>query len=384
MSNKPKISIITIDMGTGGTERVISLLLPHLIKDFEVTLCIFYNYIDFDIPKEVETVILIPNQAKRKSLVFKLKNLAILTSRYRKLVKSKNIEISISFLPIPNIINSILKKLNPSLKTILSERCYSSEMYRNTPQSMRLAKLCFPIFYNLNDKLFSNSVYINKDLQDNFGVKLPLSVIYNPLNALPQNQIVETDIIEKENFNLITVGALYEPKNQELIIRAIYLLKAPNLHLTLLGSGPLEQELKKESKTLKLTENVHFKGKVSNVTEYLSKSDCFILSSNTEGFPNVILEALAVGLPVISTNCMSGPIELLNENQPVSINKGEFICAKYGILINPNDEIALSKAINHLRSDLNLRRAYSNKSKIRAQDFALPKIYNEFKTLITT
>lgn len=384
MSGKPKISILTIDMGTGGTERVISLLLPKLIQDFEVTLCIFYDYIDFDIPKEVETIVLIPNQKKKKSIIFKVKNLFTLISKYRKLVKSKNIEISISFLPLPNIINSILKMFNKSLVTILSERCYSSEMYRNTPQSMKLAKLCFPLFYNVNDKLFSNSIYINKDLNENFGVKLPMSVIYNPLISMPKHQVSENQIREQNEFQLITVGALYEPKNQSLIIKALSQLKHSDLKLTLLGSGPLEGTLKKECKKFNLSENVHFKGKVSNVTEYLSKSDCFILSSNTEGFPNVVLEALAVGLPVISTNCLSGPLELLNENVEVNINPGEFVCVKYGILINPNDDVALAKAIDHLKQDVNLRKAYSNKSKTRAQDYALPKIYNEFKTLITT
>ena len=121
---------------------------------------------------------------------------------------------------------------------------------------------------------------------------------------------------------------------------------------------------------------------MKNVKEYLLNSDCFVLASNTEGFPNVLLEAMAVGLPVISTNCLSGPLEILNDNEPITIAKGEFYLAKYGILINVDDDIALSKAILFLRNNEDQRKTYCDLGFQKAQNFSLPKIYDQVKHLI--
>ena len=123
-------------------------------------------------------------------------------------------------------------------------------------------------------------------------------------------------------------------------------------------------------------------GKVKNVNEYLLQSDCFILSSITEGFPNVLLEAMAIGVPVISTNCMSGPLEILNDNETVLIEEGEYYLAKYGILINVNDEIALAKAITHLKENDTIRKEYSDLGFQKAKMYDLPEIYKQVKLLI--
>ena len=123
-------------------------------------------------------------------------------------------------------------------------------------------------------------------------------------------------------------------------------------------------------------------GKVKNVCDYLLDSDCFILSSVTEGFPNVLIEAMAIGLPSISTNCMSGPLEILNDNEKVYIKEGEFYLAKYGILINVNDNIALAKAIKFYKENDDIRKKYSDLGYQKAKQYDLPKIYKEVKLLI--
>jgi N-acetylgalactosamine-N,N'-diacetylbacillosaminyl-diphospho-undecaprenol 4-alpha-N-acetylgalactosaminyltransferase len=106
------------------------------------------------------------------------------------------------------------------------------------------------------------------------------------------------------------------------------------------------------------------------------------LSSNTEGFPNALLEALAVGLPSISTNCLSGPLELLNDNEPVQISNGEFYKAKYGILINNGDAIALAKALEFFHSNPNEKEKYGRLALERAKKYHLSNIYTEFKEFV--
>lgn len=382
MEIKPNISILTIDFGSGGAERVISLLLKKLIKDFNVTLVIFYDYVDFDIPEEVELIILLPKGDKINTFYRKAKDTLLISRKYNKLIKDKNIDISIAFLAIPNIINGIMAKLNKNLKTIISERCFPSIMYTANKSSKFLVKYVFPIFYPLNNHLFSNSLYINRDLKESFKVNMPMSVIYNPIEINDVN-IKSIDSISASNpLKLINVGNIYEPKNQKLILDAIHKLDKGEYHLTLCGSGILEEELIKYSSYLKLDDHVEFKGRINDVNDYLIASDCFVLSSKTEGFPNVVLEAMAIGLPVISTNCMSGPLELLNDNEPIEIEPGEFVEAKYGILINVDDVDGLVKALRYFKNNPNKRKHYSKVAFKRALKYDLPNIYNQVKELL--
>ncbi len=181
MNNKKNISVLTIDYGAGGAERVISLLLKHLVKDYNVTLVLFYKYIDYEIPEGVELVVLSSSMSRDNTIYRKAKDTLLVTWKYHRLIKRKNIDISLAFLALPNIINGIMAMWNKNLRTVISERCFPSIMYQANVSSRFLAKYMFPYFYAKNDHLFSNSVYINKDLKETFKVNMPMSVIYNPI-----------------------------------------------------------------------------------------------------------------------------------------------------------------------------------------------------------
>jgi L-malate glycosyltransferase len=114
--------------------------------------------------------------------------------------------------------------------------------------------------------------------------------------------------------------------------------------LLILGEGPLESELKALTKSLEITDSVKFVGLVNNPEDYLKTSDIFVLPSRAEGMSNALLEAMCTGLSCIATN-ISGNTELISKKtrQPVSL--GEFIIEKNGILINPDDDGGLYKAI---------------------------------------
>ncbi len=382
MKEKKNISVLTIDYGAGGAERVISLLLKEMVKDFNVTLVIFYDYVDYDIPEGVELVVLLPKGDRINTLYRKAKDTMLVSNKYSRLIKEKSIDVSLSFLALPNIINGIVGKRNKQLRTVISERCFPSIMYTANRSSNFLAKYVFPVYYPKNDHLFSNSEYINIDLKENFKVNMPMSVVYNPIE-IDDSHIKSVDsITPTSQLNIINVGTIYEPKNQKLIISALSKLDKEEYNLTILGVGELEDETKAYTNELGLDDNVNFKGKVNNVKDYLIESDCFVLSSNTEGFPNVVLEAMAAGLPVISTNCMSGPLELLNDNEPVSISDGAFYEAKYGILINVGDAEALAKALTYYKENPEVRKRYSEVGFERAKENSLPNIYKQVKELL--
>ncbi len=381
MNSKPNLSILNISLTSGGAEKVISLLLKELVNDYNVTLFLFYHVVHFDIPKGVNTIVF--NQSHPDQPVHnKFFHSISFLYQYNQHLKKEKIDYAISFLAFPNLINGIAAILNPRIKMFVSERGFPSD---NTTSKLSLfiSKLFYPLLYNRCYKLFSNSVYINHDLENNFGIKIPMEVIYNPIE-LPKNKIDSLKYRNRKgSLQIINVGSLNPRKNQSMIIEAASNLKDDS-ELTILGQGHYMEKLERLAKEKEMELRVHLNGKVKNVNDYLAKSDCFVLSSNTEGFPNALLEAMASGLPCISTNCLSGPLELLNDNNTVDIPKGDFFLAKYGVLINNNDTVGLTKAIMYFKNNPSVMEEYSKLSIERAKEYELKSIYSKFNTFITS
>jgi glycosyltransferase involved in cell wall biosynthesis len=363
---KKNIYILTLRMGSGGAEKVISLILPFLIQKYTTTLVLFSNNIHFDIPHDVNVVIL--NNEKKQSFFAKIFSFPVSIWKYIQLLKKDNASVSLSFLTRPNLINGFIKIFLPNIKVIISERCYPSIAYKSTKSRYLFYKILIPLFYNKADLLFSNSIHINTDLIKNFKVSIPCKVIYNPIHISKNLATASTVQVHNDTFKLINVGSIYPIKNQGLILRA---LQNANFkyELDFVGDGAMENDMMKMATEFKIDKHVNFLGRRTNVNDYLNKSDCFILSSNSEGFPNVVLEAMAVGLPIISTNCMSGPLEILNENIEVSIHTGSFFVAKYGILINVDDDLGLKAAIEYLIQNPEIKHNLSQLSLERAQEY---------------
>ena len=183
------------------------------------------------------------------------------------------------------------------------------------------------------------------------------------------------------HFKIINVGRLLEQKNQKSLIKAFSFLPN-NYQLNIYGEGNLTKDLKDLIDTLNLNNRVYLRGTESNIKDKLKEHHCFVLSSVYEGFPNVVLEAMASGTPVVSVNCMSGPLEMLNDNEPVDIPLGSFFKAKYGLLANVNDFEGISKAIIYLKENEAQRKKYSDLAFEKAKTFGIEEISLEMKNLI--
>lgn len=368
-----------LSLGNGGAEKVVSLLLKKLKNDYNVTLVLFYDVIHFQIPQEVSIVILSRNQSSISfySKIFTFNFLF----KYFSFINKENIEISVSFLPVPNFINGILAIILKKPKYFISERGFPTTDTTGK-FSMLISKILYPILYNQCDALFSNSIHINKDLKDNFGITIPMEVIYNPIEAPFYTIIPKTQAYKIKSFNIISVGSLDENKNHIMILRALSKINSNYVNLTILGDGELCEYLEDMKIELNLNKRVKLHGKVKNVNDYLLQGNCFVLSSFSEGFPNALLEAMAIGLPCISTNCLSGPLELLNNNEEAVINYGEYYIGKFGILINCDDHLGLQKAIEYYRDHPEQRERFSGLSLQRSKDYLIDNIYPIFKNFI--
>ncbi|MFL0352527.1 glycosyltransferase [Xanthomarina sp. GH4-25] len=382
MSDKKKIALFVPAIGFGGAEKVVSLLTFELTKYFDVTLILLYNVIKLPISDDVKVIVLSKEgESFKTSKIQHYLDYIKFIFKYNKTLKNENIEVVISFMLRQNVMTGIAKMFNKNVKTIISERCFPSLRYKNNRTTSFLTQIIIPLFYNKNNKLFSNSIHINEDLKNNFNVKIDSSVIYNPIVLNTEKLAINNYDSLEDNFNIVTVGRLIPVKNQQHILHSLSKLPQ-NFCLDVYGDGELSTKLNMLSKELSLKNRVHLNGNVLNIHYNIKLHHCFILSSISEGFPNVLLEAMSMGLPVIATNCMSGPLELLNENEPVDIEMGTFYKAKYGLLVNVNDVEGLAQALLFYQQHNEERLVYSGLGYTRSKDYGVDKIGNQFKELI--
>lgn len=376
---KKKLCILINSLGAGGAEKVVSILLPMLVAEYNVKLVLLENRIHFNIPSGVEVIFLNQNQNNSFNKVF---GLVTNTVKYISITRRSKVDVSISFLSRPNLMNCFLKLFNNKIRVVISERCYPSIAYKSNKIRYIFYKVLIPALYNHADVLFSNSLAINANLRDQFKVKISTHVVYNPvINERGRFVGIGEEFYKRKPFEVVAVGTLYKQKNHQLIISALKYLNREHYSCTFFGQGPLRSQLEKYAKELGL-DNITFKGAVQNVYEYLPYFHCFVLSSKTEGFPNALLEAMSVGVPVIATNCLSGPLEILNEGIEITLEKGSFYLAKYGILINLDDSKAMAKAIEFLANDYITWSTYSLLSKERSKRYDPEVIYNDFNQLL--
>jgi glycosyltransferase involved in cell wall biosynthesis len=171
--------------------------------------------------------------------------------------------------------------------------------------------------------------------------------------------------------SLIAMGRLSREKRFDLLLQAFARLKDfhPEWALTILGEGKLRTELESLCNSLGLSERVHLPGVVLNPYEVLLQADLFVMSSCSEGFGNALIEAMACGLAVISTDCPCGPREIIRNGVD-------------GILVPNQDVDALAAAMDHLMSDEEERKRLSVRAIEAVERFSLEKIMGMWEKLL--
>lgn len=162
-------------------------------------------------------------------------------------------------------------------------------------------------------------------------------VLYNPLRVLPAPSSSEKDAAEASwrkprGYRVLTVGTLKAQKNHKLLIDAIADVQGRKAEVIIVGDGPMRAELEQYIEARGLEGFCQLVGKHENPSAFFKSADLFVLSSDYEGLPNVLVEAMSFGLPIVSTDCPSGPDEILQSGT-------------FGTLVPVGDTEALSWAI---------------------------------------
>ena len=149
--------------------------------------------------------------------------------------------------------------------------------------------------------------------------------------------------------SILTTSRLSEEKGIDVLLNAWanVLKQEKTVRLVILGGGPLELGLKRLSQSLGIAGSVDFAGEIANVSKFLREADLFVLPSRTEGLSNALLEAMSYGIPCIATH-VGGTTEVFEMNRDMRISPGEYVIARNGVLVNPEDSKGLSDAILYL------------------------------------
>ena len=374
-----KIAVFIYSLGGGGAERVVSQLIPYLENNgFDVYLVLMNNTCVYPFETKNKPFFL-ENSKTTESNVLKFLKIPFLAYKYHIFLKKNKINKSFSFLTRPGFISVLTKWFNKKRTIIISERSNSSLQYGNHNLQSWINNFLIKELYPKADLIIANSNGNAQDLITNYNVpRYKITTIYNPISLEAIFDIEpKKDFFDTNYFNLVSVGRLDNGKNHQLLIKSLEFFKLQKVRLYIFGDGILKTELEKTIQDLKLENRVFLMGFESNPYKYLKAADLFVFSSNHEGFPNVILEAMACELPIVSTNCPSGPNEIFKVNTDYDFSDN--VLTDYGILVPRNNIKKMVEAINILMQN---KKYYQNcKTQVvkRVEDFEANKILDEFK-----
>ena len=360
-----RLTLIIHSLDSGGAERVMSILANYwAAKEWQITLLTFVDKTKVPFYHLDSRINYVPLNIERRSpnAVVAIGNNYQYIYKLRKAIIDSKPEVIISFLTINNVI-TLLATRGLSIPVIVSERTDPNKF----PESkiwMNLRSLTYQ---------FADAIAVQTTRAFNyFRPQLQSKMVVVPNPVIIQNYNSDNSQKTLERPSIIAMGRLEFQKGFDLLLEAFALLKdtCPEWSLTVLGEGTMRSELESQRERLKLSDRVHFPGRVNNPAEILKQADIFVMSSRYEGFPNALCEAMACGLPVISTDCPSGPQEIIRDG-------------KDGILVANENVAALKDAMKTLMLDDTKRQELGKKALEITSRFSLITITELWEKIIS-
>ena len=386
------IGLLIYDLRSGGAERILCKWSDLLNENHNITLYTFDGSSKPEYSYSGKLAILnLPSKGKNR-----LKQLQMVVGRSMKLrrrIKADNINMLISFCSTANF-PAMFQQVN----TIASIRLYS--------EYFSYQKIYRFLICHTKTELMVQTNRLKKDILLDVGEKYSskIHVLANPVDVVDirnkmQDSLDDCFLKAIRGKKVICFTASFKTsKNHWNLIKSFNLLhkEMPETVLLLIGgNGELEAKIRKMVEESIIKNSVIFVGKTMNPFKYERQADLFVLPSLFEGIPNVLLEAMAVGLPVIATDCPSGPREILYTNPNFNITTKGIEQADFGLLVEqfspiPNFEIdcvteqnyILKNAMKNVLTDHSLNLFYREKAILRSSKYDLNEYKHQLDNLI--
>jgi GalNAc-alpha-(1->4)-GalNAc-alpha-(1->3)-diNAcBac-PP-undecaprenol alpha-1,4-N-acetyl-D-galactosaminyltransferase len=361
MKNKRKIIFVIYSLKVGGAERVISHMANYWSRaSHEISIIIISDEEPFyHLDKGVK---LIPLELAKASTVFLdafFNNLKRI-KKLRKQLKLLHPDIVISFINTANVL-TLLSTRNTGIPVIISERSNPWKVQAN-----KVWQTLMHITYPYANALILQTKEYKKAYTQNLQQRI--RVIPNGVHHVETNATLSKS---QQPITIISVGRLSPVKGMDILITAFASIKDtfPEIRLLILGDGPSQQELQGLCKKLGAEDRVIFTGKVNNPIQYVQQADIFVLASRFEGFPNALCEAMACGLPVISTESSPAIREIIREQVD-------------GLIVPVESPKQLAKSLEALIVNDEKRRQMGKKASEIVERFNFEKIMRKWEEVI--
>jgi len=310
MKKNQRLVGIIHQLTMGGAERMMVQILNHFVSEgIDVHLILFQN-------KGIHK-----DSLDDRIIIHDLDSTSVTKGIIKCLRRVYTIQPDIVFSGIGHV-NISLASFIPFMKVFLPKSRWISR--ETNIVSLKIKKEKYPKIFNfLYKTVYQNYDVViaqSKDMQDDLKINYPKSakkslVINNPVNIESIQSLVSSEIsftFDKDKIYLLTVGELRKTKRQDLLLEAFAKLPL-NYRLIIVGTGKEEEVLKSLAFSLDIDSRVYFEGYQHNPFSYMAQADLFLLTSEHEGFPNVLLEANSIGTPIVAFNCQGGISEIIEE-----------------------------------------------------------------------
>lgn len=330
--HKKKICLLSYDLRSGGAERVISQWSSLLKEDFDVYMTTFKDHVTYHYSG---TYVCLNVTDSYKTTINRVLNVLKRAKALQKFVKREKIDIVLSFCNECNLANTI--SMHGAIK-ICSIRSASDI---NTNYFVR------HVIMSKHNKIIIQTEALRRHLMAIFGsnISSKLFVYGNPFNVIKIKEMCNEPVpLELQKLLLtkrclVNVGSFKAAKNHAGLLKSFELIaeKIEDVYLVLVGANIyLGEQIKEMASRSKYSDRIVFAGETDNPFSIESKSSIFVFPSLAEGIPNALAEAMIIGIPVVSSNCPTGPAELLSDHPfEITYNTDGYCDADYGVLVKP-------------------------------------------------
>lgn len=352
-ANRKKIFLISPTLCQGGFERICVKTARLLTPYYDVVIVLFdSSNIAFDVSG---LDIIDIRQSVKHGNIAKMINIIIRTIKVRLLKRSHKPVITYSFGATANIVNSLSK--TRKCKVWLSLHSY---MDMGEEAKLRL-------FMRKADLLICCSKFIAAELKEKYNYEKAIT-LYNPYDVDEMKKLADSEEPEwpwtdegEKLIHIMSMGREDDVKGFWHTINVFYLInsKLPQTRLTIIGDGTFT-EYKYLAEKMGMLDKVFFSGMQKNPYKYLKKGTIYLLNSLNEGFPNALIEAMAMGMVPIACDCRTGPAEILLENdlsedeRNLIYHEEHILMGDYGILVPVMDEPKCMEHHNFTNAEHNM------------------------------